>query len=176
MSVIYVPQRGVSSPGLFYTPAEKIRFYSDGQETRERILSASSLFWGISTNEPLNEHLLYSSRLSWGKNIEEEQKECKMARGSKDWNKKSTMSLQTHSCQIHKRCAIFRLMAINTSSELQHSSNLYFHESSFFSSLSLPPLFLQRTALSLTLLWHMRHCSVIQHSCTNSCALCTKQS
>lgn len=61
-----------------------------------------------------------------------------MARGSKDWNKKSTMSLQTHSCQIHKRCAIFRLMAINTSSKLQHSSNLYFHESSFFSlSLSL---------------------------------------
>lgn len=44
-------------------------------------------------------------------------------------NKKSTMSLQMRSCQTHKRCAIFRLMAINTSHELQHSSNLYFHES-----------------------------------------------
>lgn len=72
-SFIYVPQHGVSSPGLFYTPAEKIRsFYSDSQKTRDRILSTSSLFWGISTNEPLNEHLLYSSRSSWGKNIEEE--------------------------------------------------------------------------------------------------------
>lgn len=58
------------------------------------------------------------------------------------------MSLQMRSCQTHKRCAIFRLMAINTSHELQHSSNLYFHESP-----PPPPLFpLRRTALSLTLL------------------------
>lgn len=55
-----------------------------------------------------------------------------MARGSKDWNKKATMSFQTHSCQIHKRCAIFRLMAINTSSKPQHPTNLYFHESKVF--------------------------------------------
>lgn len=55
-----------------------------------------------------------------------------MARGSKDWNKKATMSFQKHSWQIHKRCAIFRLMAINTSSKPQHSPNLYFHDFFFF--------------------------------------------
>lgn len=54
------------------------------RRTREHIVSPSSLFWRISTNDPLNEPLLYSSWLSWGKNIGEGSEERKMLRGSKD--------------------------------------------------------------------------------------------
>lgn len=62
-----------------------------------------------------------------------------------------------------KRCAIFRLMAINTSGNPQHSANLDFNESKVF-----PFFTLRKQLLFLTLAWHM-HCSVIYSS-----ALCTE--
>ena len=62
------------------------------QRTRVHIVSGSSLFRRISTNDPLNELLLYSSGLSWGKNIGDGREEKKRARwGSKEPNKKGTM-------------------------------------------------------------------------------------
>ena len=52
------------------------------QRTREHIVSASSLFWRIITNDPLNEAVLYSW-VSCRKNIGDGWEERKMPRGSK---------------------------------------------------------------------------------------------
>lgn len=45
---------------------QEVFITGQSQRTREHIVSPSSLFWRISSNDPLNEPLLYSSWLSWG--------------------------------------------------------------------------------------------------------------
>lgn len=71
---------------------QEVFITGQSQRTREHIVSPSSLFWRISSNDPLNEPLLYSSWLSWGGEILGMDGRNAACLGvQKDWNKKATM-------------------------------------------------------------------------------------
>lgn len=105
-------------------------FWTSG-ETRKPFM----LFWRISINDPL----LYSSWLIW-RILWRGRTKARWSAVQRTGTKRPLWRFQMHSCQIHKRRAIFRLMAINTSSQPQHSANLDFNES------KASPFALQRAA------------------------------
>lgn len=130
--------------------------FLDIRGTTEPIVSSFTLFWRISINDPLNEPLLYSSWLSW-RILWRDRTKAKRPGVQRTGTKRLLWRFQIHSCQIHKRRAIFRLMAINTSGKPQHSANLDFNESKVFSFFTC-----RQQPLFLTLTWHM-HRSVIYY-------------
>lgn len=81
----------ISRTGFFYTSAQQKRsLFMDIRGTGETIVSTLTLFWRISINDPLNEPLLYLLWLSWRKLW---RGKSEMARGSKDWNQKTTIEI-----------------------------------------------------------------------------------
>lgn len=133
-----VMQRDIRRTGFFYISVlQKSSFFLDIRGTREPIVSTFMLFWRISINDPLNEPLLYSSWLSWRILC---RTKVRWSAVQRTGTKRLLWRFQMHSCQIRKRRAIFRLMAINTSGKPQHSANLDFNES------KASPFDLQRAA------------------------------
>lgn len=111
---IHAIQCDISGTGFFLYICG---FYSwtESEDYRAHFFSFL-LFWRISTNDPLNEPFTvlimvklgekYRGRMD-GRNVK-----CQGVQRTE--TKRPLWGFQTHSCQIHKRCAIFRLMAINT--------------------------------------------------------------
>lgn len=122
-------QHAIRRTGFFYTSAkQKSSLFLDIRGTREPIVSTFMLFRRININDPLNEALLYSSWLSW-RILWRGRTKVRWSAVQRTGTKRPLWRFQMHSCQIDKRRAIFRLMAINTSGKPQHSANLDFNES-----------------------------------------------
>lgn len=133
-SPIYVEQ----ASSIHLRNKKVLYFWTSGQ-TREPIVSTFMLIWRISINDPLNEPLLYSSWLIW-RILWRGRTKVRWSAVQRTGTKRPLWRFQMHSCQIHKRRAIFRLIAINTSGKPQHSANLDFNES------KASPFALQRAA------------------------------
>lgn len=164
-----VMQRDIRRTFFFYTSAQqKGSLFLDIRGTGESIVSTFMLFWRISINGPLNEPLLYSSWLSW-RIWRRGRTKVRWSAVQRTGTKRPLWRVQMHSCQIHKRRAIFRLMAIHASGKPQHSANLDFNES------KASPLDLQRAApLSYSHLAHALLGDLQYWSCMKSSVLCTK--